>query len=57
MCLVFNSSSVDKEDKEKSKKNLQLLNEVWKVVTTFTEPAVNMIFFYLLKHMVLIHFN
>ena len=40
MCLVFNSTLANKEDKEKTKQNLQLLNEVWKVVTTFTEPAV-----------------
>ena len=27
------------DPKEKSKKNLQLLNEVWKIVTKFTEPT------------------
>jgi hypothetical protein len=43
MCLVFNSSSekgTDKASKEKNKQDLQLLNEVWKIVTKFPDPAV-----------------
>lgn len=45
MCLVFGESAVltdkarDKDDKERNKMNLQLLNEVWKIVTKFTEPT------------------
>ena len=44
MCLVFDTSSSDKGstkvDKEKKQQDLQLLNEVWKVVTKFTDPTV-----------------
>jgi len=46
MCLVFDSESTltnkqpeTKEEKDKNKKCLQLLNEVWKIVTTFNEPT------------------
>ena len=47
MCLVFNDSVSDnpakpppatKEEKEKNKQDLQLLNEVWKNVTKFPDP-------------------
>ena len=47
MCLVFNSSSekgTDKANKEKNKQDLQLLNEVWKIVTKFPDPAVCVFF-------------
>lgn len=45
MCLVFDTTNKNldketKESKEKNKQDLQLLNDVWKVVTKFAEPAV-----------------
>lgn len=43
MCLVFDSTPTSiektKEQKEKNKNDLQLLNEVWKIVGKFTDPA------------------
>lgn len=51
MCLVFNKTAVlesgqqsskkDEKDKEKLKQDLQLLNDVWKIVTNFEDPSVN----------------
>jgi hypothetical protein len=50
MCLVFNktvalelaqSTKKDEKDKEKLKQDLQLLNDVWKIVTNFDDPSVN----------------
>lgn len=41
MCLVFSEAEVkEKENKEKNKKNLQLLNDVWKLVTKFEDIGV-----------------
>lgn len=42
MCLVFdtNERGSEKANKEKTKQDLQLLNEVWKIVTKFTDPVV-----------------
>ncbi len=42
MCLVFdtNDRGSEKANKEKTKQDLQLLNEVWKIVTKFTDPVV-----------------
>jgi hypothetical protein len=49
MCLVFNKTAVlesgqstkkDEKDKEKLKQDLQLLNDVWKIVTNFDDPSV-----------------
>ena len=48
MCLVIGSSNsisfsgktLSKEEKEKNKQDLQLLNEVWKVVTKLEDPSV-----------------
>ena len=58
MCLVFNSSPEkgnDKASKEKNKQDLQLLNEVWKIVTKFPDPAVyfikNLLFLNLLLNL------
>ena len=44
LCLVMNESSINKSTvtKEKNKQDLQLLNDVWKIVTKFTDPAVNL---------------
>jgi|688.fasta_scaffold2105317_1 hypothetical protein len=42
MCLVFDDSTIrnDLNKKEVKKEDLQLLNDVWKVVTKFTELEV-----------------
>ena len=44
MCLVFDESSSSSAGKathkENNKHDLQLLNEVWRIVTKFPEPAV-----------------
>ncbi len=46
MCLVFDSAPMlvdkqreTKEEKERNKKYLLLLNEVWKIVTNFNDPT------------------
>jgi hypothetical protein len=43
MCLAFDESSTSSNktaNKEKNKQDLQLLNEVWKIVTKLTDPTV-----------------
>ena len=39
-------SNVKMTSKEKNKQDLQLLNDVWKVVTKFTDPIVIYVPFY-----------
>jgi hypothetical protein len=49
MCLVFDDSTIrnDLNKKEVKKEDLQLLNDVWKVVTKFTELEVGLQMTYL----------
>ena len=46
MCLVFDDSTIrnDLNKKEVKKEDLQFLNDVWKVVTKFTELDVGLLF-------------
>ena len=43
MCLVFSEpqNTGGAKDKEKNKQDLQMLNDVWKIVTKFTDPVVS----------------